>query len=265
MLNNWYPTQRLLNRTDYGDPSVDRLAKNAKQAFFDYHPLIQGKESLIYRRLSRGPLCELFFLDMRSYRGPNSTNRQTVRSSETDYLGDAQLQWLKKSLVESRAVWKVVCSDMPLGLMVRDVGLTFENSSNGDGPPLGRELEIADLLSHLKKNRVRNVIWLTADVHYAASHYYNPARAQFADFDGFWEFVSGPLHAGTFGPVAFDNTFGPEVRWTSRSPGEAASGPWTWRQFFGIVRIDPNTRVLTVTHFDRDGRKLASTELAVES
>ena len=75
--------------------------------------------------------------------------------------------------------------------------------ANGDGgPPLGRELEIADLLRFLRKERVRNVVWITGDVHYAAAHHYHPERARFTDFDPFWEFVAGPLHAGTFGPGA---------------------------------------------------------------
>ena len=55
---------------------------------------------------------------------------------------------------------------------------------------------------------VRNTVWLTADVHYTAAHYYDPAKAQFTGFDPFWEFVSGPLNAGTFGP-GVENTFGP--------------------------------------------------------
>ena len=44
---------------------------------------------------------------------------------------------------------------------------------------LGRELEIAGLLKNIKA--VKNVVWLTADVHYCAAHYYDPRKAQFAD------------------------------------------------------------------------------------
>ena len=57
------------------------------------------------------------------------------------------------------------------------------------------------------------LVWLTADVHYTAAHRYDPNRAQFQDFAPFWEFVSGPLNAGTFGPNELDATFGP--RWCS--------------------------------------------------
>lgn len=260
VLNNWWPGQQLPPGTAYKERNVDLLAARSKQAFFEYHPIAEHPDRRIYRKVSRGPLCDLFFLDLRSYRGPNSPNRQPVAGKETDLMGASQLAWLAESLVASKAVWKFVCCDMPIGLLVRDT-LGFDNGANGDGPPLGRELEMAALLKRLKAAGVRNVVWLTADVHYCASHYYNPARASFTEFDPFWEFVSGPLHAGTFGPTPFDPTFGPELKFTSRQPGAGSSGPWSTEQFFGTVDIDPGSRVCRVTHWNRDGQQLWSGEL----
>jgi phosphodiesterase/alkaline phosphatase D-like protein len=78
----------------------------------------------------------------------------------------------------------------------------------GDGPPRGREIEVADLLSFIKHAGVHNTVWITADMHYTAAIYYDPNRAVFQDFEPFWEFISGPLHAGTWGPGDVDNTFG---------------------------------------------------------
>ena len=91
-------------------------------------------------------------------------------------------------------------------------------------------------------------MWLTADVHYAAAHYYNPDKAQFQDFEPFWEFVSGPLHAGTFGPNELDNTFGPEVRFI-KAPGADKQNlpPSAGMQFFGHVKIEGATGQMTVT------------------
>ncbi len=261
VLNNWWPGQTLPAGAGYTERNVDVLARRSKQAFFEYHPITDHPDRRIYRKVSRGPLCDLFFLDLRSYRGPNSPNRQPVRGPETDLLGTTQLAWLAESLVASKAVWKFVCCDMPLGLMVRDT-LGFDNGANGDGPPLGRELEVAELLKRLKEAGVRNVVWLTADVHYCASHFYNPAGARFTEFDPFWEFVSGPLNAGTFGPSSLDPTFGPEVKFSCRQPGAASSGPWTADQYFGTVAIDPGTRACTVTHWNRNSEKLWSGELA---
>ncbi len=260
VLNNWWPGRQLPPGVGYQVRDVDLLAKRSRQAFFEYQPIARHPDQQIYRRIPRGPLCELFMLDERSHRAPNGPNRQRERGPDTDFMGRPQVEWLKAALASSRATWKVVCSDMPIGLVVGDAN-GAESFANGDGPPLGRELEVADLLSHLKREKVRNVVWLTADVHYCASHYYDPAKARFGDFDPFWEFVSGPLHAGTFGPTALDDTFGPQVRYSSRAPGAPTAGPWTPHQFFGTVRIDPRTKAATVTHFNRDGTRLWDVEL----
>ena len=81
----------------------------------------------------------------------------------------------------STATWKVIASDLPIGLIVRDGEKNFEAFANGDGPALGRELEIAQLLRFIRRHKIRNVVWVTADVHYAAAHRYDPERAQFKD------------------------------------------------------------------------------------
>ncbi len=67
------------------------------------------------------------------------------------------MRWLKNQLLYSKATWKVIASDMPIGLLVKDGKTKFENASNGDGVALGRELEIADLLRFIKQKNIRNV------------------------------------------------------------------------------------------------------------
>jgi alkaline phosphatase D len=226
----------------------------------------------VYRRYSYGPLLELFVLDMRSYRGPNSANLQTRPSPQTAFLGREQLDWLKAGLENSRAVWKVIAADMPLGLNVGDgttaEGLArWEAVANGEsGSPKGRELEFVELLSHVKRQRVRNVVWLTADVHYCAAHYYDPAKAAFHDFDGFWEFVAGPLNAGTFGPNTLDGTFGPQVIFVKAPPpGQSNLSPYSGFQFFGEVNIDARTRNMTVDLRDINGMSVFSRTLGARS
>ena len=179
--------------------------------------------------------------------------------------GPEQMAWLKRALLNSRATWKVIASDMPLSLIVYDDAANKKGSeafAQGDGPPRGRELEIADLLRFIKNAGIANTVWLTADVHYAAAHYYNPDKAQFQDFEPFWEFVSGPLHAGTFGPNELDNTFGPEVRFI-KAPGLDKQNlpPSAGMQFFGHVKIDGATGQMTVTLRDRADVALWSTTL----
>jgi alkaline phosphatase D len=125
---------------------------------------------------------------------------------------------------------------------------------------LGRELEIADLLSFIRRQRMKNTAWFTADVNYTAAHYYDPKKATFKDFDPFWEFVSGPLNAGTFGPNTLDATFGPNVVY-QRAADRPNQPPYDGFQFFGHVEIAGDTGVMTVTLKDLAGDTLYSVEL----
>jgi alkaline phosphatase D len=103
-------------------------------------------------------------------------------------------------------------------------------------------------------------VLLTADVHYTAAHHHDPARAAIGGFDPFWEFVSGPLNAGGFGPNALDATFGPRVVFAEAPPTPNAS-PADGYQFFGHVTIDARSRVMTVTLRDIDGHERFSVDL----
>jgi alkaline phosphatase D len=201
----------------------------------------------------------VFTLDLRSYRGPNSENRQPSLSPESRILGVEQLAALKTRLASSRATWKVIASDMPVGLVVRD-GTFFEAIANGDpGVPLGRELEVAELLRFIRDKAIQNVVWITGDVHYCAAHYYDPGRAAFTEFSPFWEFVAGPLHAGTYGPAALDSTFGPQVRFTGIPKGMKGNRPPSdGLQFFGTLGIDARSRALTARLHNLAGQTIFS-------
>jgi alkaline phosphatase D len=260
VLNNWYPGE-ILGDPRYQVRDVSLLAERAKLAFLEWTPLrIQPDDpKRIHRSFPFGPLLEVFMLDMRSFRGPNTPGREP---HATPFLGEGQIGWLKQALKGSTAVWKVIAADMPIGLVVPD-GAAFEGVANGDGPALGRELEIAGLLSFIKASGITNVVWVTADVHYTAAHHYDPSRARFTDFTPFWEMVSGPLHAGTFGPNRLDDTFGPEVRFQKAPPpGQANLPPSAGYQFFGEVLISARDRSMTVNLRDVTGAVLFSQVLA---
>jgi alkaline phosphatase D len=100
-------------------------------------------------------------------------------------------------------------------------------------------------------------------VHYTAAHYYDPNKAVFQDFEPFWEFVSGPIHAGCFGPGELDNTFGPQLMYAKAPPKELGQGlsPATRYPFFGHVAIDGASGVMTVTLKDVEDRALWSMRL----
>ena len=261
--NNWSDSKDLSGDARYTEKNIPLLIARGTRAFLEYAPMrpFDVRESQrVYRRFSYGPLLDVFVVDMRSYRGPNSANLQTTQSDATAILGRPQLDWLKAGLRRSRAVWKIIAADMPLGLNVGD-GVTpsgqprWEAVANGEpGSAKGRELEIAELLAYVKRRRVRNVVWLTADVHYCAAHFYNPAVASFRDFDGFWEFVAGPLNAGSFGPNTLDGTFGPQVMFfKAPPPGQVNLSPYSELQFFGEVNIDAWSGQLAVDLRDSNG------------
>jgi alkaline phosphatase D len=264
--DNWYEERDQSKDERFQVKSVAILAARARRAFLEYHPITIDADNAdrIHRTVSLGPLAEVFALDMRSFRGPNSENRQAALDASSAILGPTQLDWLKNRLASSRSTWKVIASDMPLGLVVPDQPSHFDAVANADpGAPLGRELEIADLLRFVKARAIRNVVWITGDVHYCAAHHYDPARARFTEFDPFWEFVAGPLNAGTFGPSALDATFGPEVRFTGIPPGMKPNRPPSEGfQFFGTLKVDAKTRALTAALHDVAGRTLFSVELA---
>lgn len=261
--NNGSPSKDLSGDNRYTVKSVPLLTARGTRAFLDYAPMrpFDARESeRVYRKFSHGPLLDVFVLDMRSYRGPNSANLQAQAGDDTAFLGREQLDWLKRELAASRATWKVIAADMPVGLQVPDGkdaagNARWEAIANGDpGPARGRELEIAELLAFLQRRRVRNTVWLTADVHYCAAHHYDPTRAAFHQFDPFWEFVAGPLNAGTFGPNALDDTFGPKAVFVKApAAGQANLSPYAGFQFFGEVQIDGRSGEFAVALRDIDG------------
>lgn len=265
--NNWYPGQ-IITDTRYTERRVDVLAARGRQAWQEYQPIAQLSDgstgfepARIYRKISRGPQLDVFCLDMRTFKDPNTDGKET---SLTHILGEEQARWLIREVSKSKATWKVISADLPLGIIVPDGPVNEESLSNRDaGAPLGKELEIAGVLSAFKRNRVKNVVWLTADVHYCAAHHYSPERAAFRDFDPFWEFVAGPINAGTFGPSQMDGTFGPEVAffkagaYANQSPRNGES------QFFGHVDLGEDD-VFSVSLRNANGAVLWSKDLHPE-
>ena len=249
--NNWWPNQELKDDRYKTEHNTSVLSARSRQAMLEWTPVPPGP---VHRVVHYGPLLDVIVLDCRSFRSPNSANR-----GDETMLGAPQVQWFIDAVAGSRARWKIIACDQPLGLVIPDE-LGHEGFANGDGPPLGREREDAAILGALRDRGAHNLAWLTADVHYAAAHHYDPARATGAVFDPFWEFVAGPIHAGTFGPNVLDPTFGPkaEFQWVPES-GKVNLAPWDGLQTFGT--IDVTRDALTVALRGLDGRPRYQVEL----
>jgi alkaline phosphatase D len=266
--DNWFHDQVLPEQSPYTEKRIAVLAARARQAFLENYPVTLARHAgaHIYRSIPVGPDVEVFALDMRSYRSANNDNLQAAAGPDTNLLGARQARWLAEALAGSKATWKIVAADMPLGVVVAHQPGRHEAVANGDpGAPRGREIEIATLLRTLKANRVKNVVWITGDVHYCAAHRFDPERAGTRDFDSFWEFIAGPAHAGSFAPGPLDQTFGPEVKFNGTPadlpPNRPPDAGW---QFFGLLETDPASQALTVSLLNTAGTRVFEQRLGAE-
>ena len=243
--NNWWPGQQLDDDRYTIERDATKLSALARRAMLEWTPTPPGP---VQRVIHYGPLLDIVVVDCRSFRTPNPT-----LAADADMFGAAQARWLAESLASSRARWKIVACDQPLGLVIPDGpdNTRREGFADGDAGLHGRERELATVLSTIRARNTKNVIWVTADVHYAAAHFYDPAHATVTDFDPFWEFVAGPIHAGTFGPNVLDPTFGPEARFVWAPPaGQGNLAPWDELQSFGTVDVSAGALAVALVGID---------------
>ena len=254
--NNWFPGGTTDGDTRYRPRPEQELAGLARQALFEYVPFggAARRERRVHRRIARGPLLDVFFVDGRSYRDANSRGDEPAGPAAA-LLGDGQLSWLERELAASRALWKIIACDLPLGLVVPDEKVIEAFAQGLDSPPAGREHEIARLLGFLHQRRIANVLFVTADVHYAAAHLYHPDAARFGPFTPFHELVAGPLHAGGFGPNPLDPTFGPTLLF-QRAPPAPNPAPWDGYVSFGRIEIDGPSGQLAASWHGGAGEEL---------
>ncbi len=141
------------------------------RAFREYWPIRPAPEGpgRLYRSFHWGRTAEFFILDTRQYRSPIFR----LDGPEKTMLGRAQKQWLLDGLARSQAAVKVIVSTVPLRHHSPDSweGYAFERN---------------DILRFIQERRIRTVLVLVGDVHYAALLRHP---------EGFYEAISGPLAA----------------------------------------------------------------------
>lgn len=169
-------------------PWRDRAAA-ARRAYDEWMPVrLSGTSALgdgtrIHRYLRFGTLADLRMLDLRSYRS------EQAPASDLGQVGDAgrtmtgaeQMAWLKGSLGDSTATWKLVGNpvmispvtfgavDVEIGEALHDVGGLLPpegvpyNVDQWDGYTADRR----ELIDHLHDNRIDDTVFLTGDIHSA--------------------------------------------------------------------------------------------------
>jgi alkaline phosphatase D len=215
-----WPYWNSFNKDREGYPNI---VNEGREAFFNYSPIvrIQDDKNRIYRSFSWGPYLELFILDGRSYRSPNSM--ADLPENNKTMLGSEQLQWLEKGLMNSSAIWKVISSDIPISvptganasILGRD-GWANGNETNFSSKT-GFEREMQGLLKFLDDHNIKNIVFVTTDVHFPANILYKVDANDDGDKLIFHELISGPLSAFRFGtpggaPIPkLDMTFNPKI------------------------------------------------------
>src|SRR6266480_1388273 len=117
--NDWSPIGSA-DETGYAEDGSSLLVARARRAFHEFMPIrgVPERDGRVYRKVSYGPLLDVFLIDMRSYR--DSTWNKRDDRGETCILGPTQLAWLKRELAASNATWKVIAADLPIGLISED-------------------------------------------------------------------------------------------------------------------------------------------------
>lgn len=168
------------------------LMPTGRRAFQEYFPVIgpADEPGRLYRAVRWGRHVEIFILDTRQYRSSNAAHD----GPEKTMLGTAQLRWLLDAMAASDATWKLVVSSVPLGIFTGGRTADGWSSANILGFPrnggTGFAYERDLVLNELRARHVRNVVFLSGDVHHAELIRHQP-RADYVVH----EFIAGPLSA----------------------------------------------------------------------
>ncbi|WP_066307481.1 glycerophosphodiester phosphodiesterase family protein [Bacillus sp. FJAT-29814] len=225
---------------DFSGPS-EPLTPTGLRAFKNYWPISNQRSDAdkLYHKYSWGNTMDMMMLNNRGYRSPNTQ----ADGPDKTMLGGEQVEWLKQQLLESDAKVKLVASSVPISIptgkaMSRDGWANGDNVNPND--PTGFEQEFKEISDFIIENGIKNVFFVTTDVHFAEVIKYDANHDGKTDYN---ELISGPIGAVKINPGTLDPTFGPERLY--------AEGNFF---NFGVFRIDPATQKATVEIQDENGQ-----------
>ncbi len=185
-------------RNNFAGP-YDEQMPAGRQAFREYWPIASPLEDphRLYRAVRYGADLELFILDVRQYRNRNVDRDDASKTM----LGTAQLAWLLNGLQTSTATWKVIATPVPLSIPKGGDSMVPGNDGWAGGPDgTGFERERQVIVDTILSRKIKNVVFLSGDVHWVQANAYDPDRDGIIDFH---EYIAGPLSAppGRFAPT----------------------------------------------------------------
>ncbi|OGM15424.1 hypothetical protein A2985_04815 [Candidatus Woesebacteria bacterium RIFCSPLOWO2_01_FULL_43_11] len=162
---------------DYGKNNADKTTFSGSDAyirplvvnsFLEYNPLYElaSGDPLnkgMWYSFRYGKLAEVYVLDVRSQRSPNSTSFSDPTKA---MLGTEQEDWLKNRLSTAQAdgvVWKVIVSPSSWN----PLGKGYNNTPKGEDNWALFPIERTELINYINDpvNPIRNVFVVTGDMH----------------------------------------------------------------------------------------------------
>jgi alkaline phosphatase D len=177
-------------RNNFAGPFDERMPAG-RRALREYWPIASPRDEphRLYRTVRYGADLELFILDTRQYRSRNADPDGPAKTM----LGAAQLKWLLDGLGASTATWKVIATSVPLSVPKGGGEAVPGNDGWAGGPDgTGFERERQAIVEGILTNKLKNVVFLSGDVHWVQANAYDPNQDGIIDFH---EFVAGPLSA----------------------------------------------------------------------
>ncbi|NGZ59782.1 MAG: hypothetical protein CV081_04685 [Nitrospira sp. LK265] len=185
-------------RNNFAGP-YDEQMPTGRQALREYWPIASPSQDphRLYRLVRFGADLELFILDTRQYRSRNADPDGPVKTM----LGAAQLAWLLDGLRTSTATWKVIVTSVPLSIPKGgNVNVPGYDGWAGGPDGTGFERERQVIVDAILDQKIKNVVFIAGDVHWAQANAYDPDQDGVIDFH---EYIAGPLSAppGRFAPT----------------------------------------------------------------
>lgn len=150
-------------------PQWQERESAARQAYFEWLPIMDNKERSIIRQFSFGNLADIWMLDGRlEERTPQAKGKKdpSLYSKERYMLGPNQTDWLLEGIKTSSAKWKIMANQVIFSPM--------HDSKVFDRRPAirmdrwdGYPVEQQRIFDFFYNNNLQNILVLTGDVHTA--------------------------------------------------------------------------------------------------
>ena len=222
--------------------------RTGRRAWSEAMPTYAGPGDRIYRRLRFGRTMDLILLDQRRYRADQPCGDATVPPCPElplprELLGRRQMAWVKRRLESSRAVWKVIGNQVMM-MPAQVTGGAYAEYDSWHGYPTERD----ELLAHIERKRVDDVVFVTGDIHTFIA---GDVRTRQGSGDTVaLEFVGGSVTSPNFGETDLPIGNGQVLRGNDANPHTDPAivdvlrgiNPWVDqadfdRHGFGLVKV----------------------------